>query len=54
MIRDWASDAARLLGKVLLAISRAFSRASEFMGDVSEWLGTPEVWADIRRRRVKP
>jgi hypothetical protein len=54
VIREWASDAARLLGKVLLAISRAFSRASEFMGDVSEWLATPKVWADIRGRRAKP
>lgn len=46
-----SSDAARLLGKGLLAISRAFSRASEFMGDVSEWLGTPATWAEIRKGR---
>lgn len=51
MIREWASDAARLLGKGLLALSRAFSRASRTMLDVSLWLATPASWSEIRDRR---
>ncbi len=51
MIREWASDVAEWLGKKCLARSRVWSRRSELMSDVAEWLATPVRWAEIRGRR---
>lgn len=51
MIRDWAGAFAFLAGKFCLWRSRVWSRRSELMVDVSEWLDTPSTWSEIRGRR---
>lgn len=50
MIREWTADVFEMLGRFCLWRSRAWTRRSELMADVSEWLATPATWSEIRDR----
>jgi hypothetical protein len=51
MIRTLAASLAFLAARFCLWRSRVWSRRSELMTDLNEWLETPSTWAEIRSHR---